>query len=442
MNHFYYLLVFVLLVCTNKLAAQLEKVWVETYYISDEKDATDTLGGHLESGSVTYRIYVDMLSGSKLKKIYADPDHLLKITSSKIFFNNVDRGVSFAKDLRANRLSENTVALDSWLTIGQATKNGTNTYFGILKEKDKSSSIIGGQINNDGGSAGISDGLLNNNDQLAGQPLTLTDGLDTSSILPSNWFDYGVLDAISGIDSSIFGSVKPDSIFMSNDMALQNSGVKGIDSIENQVLIAQLTTKGNLTFEINLEIEDSTGTAILYVANDSILNEGEKLSRYLKYPFQLVCGCPDPEYIEYNKNRDCDNLDSCKNEIVLGCMDRKACNFNPDANFPVPFLCCYPGYCNDRDITVVCPEVSTVFEIKIYPNPPKDFLNIEIPNGNFEHVQYMVADTYGKIIYEKTLGNQADYFISKVDVSSFNNGLYLLLVTKGSESKSKLFIIN
>lgn len=48
--------------------AQLQKVIVEKYYISDANDATDTLGGGLSAGSTTYRIYVDLVPGSILKK--------------------------------------------------------------------------------------------------------------------------------------------------------------------------------------------------------------------------------------------------------------------------------------------------------------------------------------------------------------------------------------
>ena len=55
--------------------AQLQKVIVEKYYISDANDATDTLGGGINIGSTTYRIYVDLAPGSLLKKIYGDANH-------------------------------------------------------------------------------------------------------------------------------------------------------------------------------------------------------------------------------------------------------------------------------------------------------------------------------------------------------------------------------
>jgi hypothetical protein len=48
------------------LQAQNKKnVLVETYYIADSDDLTNTTGGQLSEGSKTYRIFVEMEPGSK-----------------------------------------------------------------------------------------------------------------------------------------------------------------------------------------------------------------------------------------------------------------------------------------------------------------------------------------------------------------------------------------
>ena len=65
-----FLLLFLFLIISSEMNAQIEKVIVEKYYISDEIDATDLTGGKVDSGSVTYRIYVDLKPGNILKKIY------------------------------------------------------------------------------------------------------------------------------------------------------------------------------------------------------------------------------------------------------------------------------------------------------------------------------------------------------------------------------------
>lgn len=446
MKHF--LCILPLFFFAASLHAQIEKVIVETYYISDANDATDTIGGKLEAGSTTYRIYIDLAAGAKLKKIYGDANHLLILHSDSIFFNNIDRGVSFGKDLNSTRLDENTVALDTWLTLGQATKNATKTYFGILKAEDTDGSIVGG-INNDGGSAAISGGLLVNAHSAAGIALTTADGLDTMMTLPTSWSDYGILDVVSGEDSSIFGSHKKSSEFNSGGKVvfLTNSGVMG-STPDNKVLIAQLTTKGEISFELNVEILDSNGTTIKYVANNDTLLSGEKLSRYLKYPYAEICGCPDPNYVEYIKDRDCDVQDSCKTIIVYGCTDPLACNYDPGATFNIPELCCYSAEdCGNRDISIVCPTLSVneseaSLGFHLFPNPVQDELAVQIFSLSNKEMSYVIYDSFGRQVSEKNLGVVSVNGIQQVDVSGLASGLYLFRLSAAGTSSSRLFIKN
>src|ERR1700758_1535511 len=132
-----FILFFSYLFFSTEVKAQIEKVIVETYYVSDSLDATDTIDGPSRSlpvGSKTYRVYVDLKKGYKLAKIYGNTTHALKITSTDTFFNNVDRTSFYFGYLMKNVYfrSNPTLALDSWLTLGLAT----TTYNGILKTQD------------------------------------------------------------------------------------------------------------------------------------------------------------------------------------------------------------------------------------------------------------------------------------------------------------------
>jgi hypothetical protein len=160
-THSFFLL-FIISLFSTTLQAQLEGVIVEKYYVSDESDATDTTGGGLEEGSVTYRLYIDLKEGTRLTKIYGDQNHKLSITSSAKFFNNIlfTGNNTFGFRILPVYLRFNTMALDTWLTIGFATKQ----HVGVLKSEDPDTSIIGGK-KNDGGSGEIVSGLLINNDQ-------------------------------------------------------------------------------------------------------------------------------------------------------------------------------------------------------------------------------------------------------------------------------------
>jgi hypothetical protein len=328
------------------VSAQVEQVIVETYYVSDGKDASDEDGGYLEEGSVTYRIYLDLVEGNKLISIYGNENHALKFASTEKFFNNLYRDKTFGYQINKNNLDNNTLALDSWLTIGFAS----NLNFGLPKPEDPDGSIVGG-INNDGGSAGVPGGLLTNNDPNAGIPLTESDGLVPSTISTTGFFDLNIISE-NGDDSTIFGALTNAKTFTSyNARLLYSQGISG-PTADNRILVAQLTTKGMLSFELNLEIQKSDGTTINYVAAESAMGVDTFYSRWLSYPFS--CGCTDPDFLEYDKNASCDD-GSCATPLILGCTDPAACNFDPAANKNIPEMCCFNSQCA-LELGIVCPE--------------------------------------------------------------------------------------
>ncbi|NDC92129.1 MAG: T9SS C-terminal target domain-containing protein [Flavobacteriales bacterium] len=440
------LLQFCILSYSSILFSQVENVIVEKYYVSDANDFTDTSGGILPIGSTTYRIYIDLAPGSILKKIYGDPSHPFEITSTEVFFNNILDGKSFGKDITKVSLSENTVALDSWLTLGQVVKKqGAKTYYGILKNQDDDGSFIGG-INNDGGSSLISTGLLVNNDPSCGIPLTTSDGMDTMSLTPVSWFDAGVVDFTSGNDSTIFGSIVPEKEFISTGFTLSNSGVTGINLDSNQIIIAQLTTKGDLSFKINLELEqilNGVPTLVKYVAKDTLLVTGEIFSPFLSYP--TSCGCDDPDFLEYSSSYVCYLEGSCQTPIKIGCMDSMACNYDPAVNINVEELCCYPGFCADRNIEEVCPSLmGNDFDVNLYPNPTSGDITMNLISGIACNWNYEVYNTYGsvKLSGSFTTTDSELNVVLPLDLSNIDLGMYRLKVSNGDLSKHKLFIKN
>jgi hypothetical protein len=277
--------------------SQIEKVRLETYYISNEDDATDTIGGSLESGNTTYRLFIDLQPGSKLLAIYGDEDHPLRFSSTTPFFNHREEGITFGKDVNRNRYEIGTVALDTYITLGQCSKPfSQGAYFGIPKEGDQDGSVIGG-VNNDGGSQEIAAGLLTNANPQMGIPITMADGLTFKKELPDSWIEIGFKDLLTDLDTTIFSLNKTS--FSSSNALLRNSGVTGVDPDQNEVLIAQLTTKGDISFEINLEIEilkNGNYQTVKYVAQNSSLKEDEIFEPLLNYPY--TCGCTDPHYLE------------------------------------------------------------------------------------------------------------------------------------------------
>jgi hypothetical protein len=430
-----FILAFSAMLLAGRAHAQLENIIVELYYVSDSLDATDTIGGGLAAGSKTYRIYADLTPDAKLRRMYGDANHPIRFESTANFFNNKSDGESFGFDFAKTRLDENTVALDTWLTLGQTTRSSSKQG-GILKIYDTDGSFIAGPGVNDGGSAEIAEGLLNNNDTLAGIPLTSADGNDTLPIIPTDANSLGIINVLDQSDSTIFGSIIPGNKFESRNAAVFNSGTKGVDTLQNHVLLAQLTTLGDISFEINLEVEVQTQTGpqiIKYVARDSVLLEDEVLSPLLTYP--QACGCQDPDYLEYSPSFACSDSTACLNLIVFGCMDPLACNYNASANFNIQEICCYIGNCNDLDIAEVCPELSAnnlkQQSVLLFPNPGNDLLSIQATFDTGVPVDVSITSSLGALVYAKSniLPSAGNTIL--LDALNITPGVYFVQIQQG-----------
>ena len=426
------LFILFLLMQNGKVTAQINGLKVETYYVADANDATDTTGGRsLVPGTKTYRIYVEVKPGTRIKKIYGDNYHPMRFTSTADFYNNVDRPASvFGYQIKSSWFSDNPLlALDSWLTLGLAT----STQKGVVKDKDTDGDDIAG-ANNSGGTALIPGGLLVNTDPAAGVPLTTADGLMLNTVPLGQWTDIGFKD-FSGNDTTVFG---PDSIgneFICYGCAIQqNTAVIGASVDSNSILVGQLTTAGDLSFQINITTEetDSLGNILVvnYVSSDDTLLAGEQVSSLLQYP--PVCGCTDPKYLEYGASYACNNPDSCKTLIVFGCMDTLACNFDPEANVNISTLCCYPGLCDDRDISLACPSLNNgrfqFSDLLVYPNPTSGSITMEIYSKVRKGAKLIITDAFGRFVLDKDFTLDSDVTIRDFDISQLKDGIYFIHV--------------
>lgn len=233
----------------------LEGIIIETYYISDENDATDIFSGKsLKPGSVTYRIFADLAPEYKLQVVYGMEGHPWKIETTTSFFNSKRGGFGMGGFISDAKIRENTVPIDSWITIGHTAQH----YFGVLKKNDPDGSIIGGE-NNDGGSAMIESGLLINKDERMGIPIVEADGY-----VPRDKTDIRLFN----LTLDEFKYVENDGKYVVNDGAITVvEGVMG-ETDENHVLIAQVTTDGELSFEFNIQLIAPYGGPENFVARN------------------------------------------------------------------------------------------------------------------------------------------------------------------------------
>lgn len=400
----------------------LEAVLVETYYVSDANDATDTDGGGLPEGSVTYRVFLDLCESCALRAIYGDENHVLSITSTAPFFNHADRGRSFGHQINNTALSEGTAALDSYLSLGR----GSTQRLGIPKADDPDGSSVGG-ANNDGGSALIVGGLLVNSAAEMGIALTTSDGLVPLAGQPAVPPSF----LVSGDDlDAVFRDETTSGDFISNNtrIACSTPGVQGATS-QNMVLVAQITTTGGLEFKLNVEIQVADGTVQKYVAPGDTLLPGEEQSGLLAYPPE--CGCTDPNFIEYDPAAGCDD-GSCSTAIVFGCLDPAACNFSSTANFNVPQLCCYGiGDCNGLDPYLVCPTIGidelAAKELLLAPNPTHGPMRIVGAARLGASLVIEVMDAAGRSLRREPAQALREGVL-EMDLAGLADGAYLLVL--------------
>jgi hypothetical protein len=245
------------LVCLSSFSQNgLENIIVEKYYVSDENDTVaNKFGGELPIGSTTYRIYLDLLPGYRFQAAYGSPEHELKIETSTSFFNNMEHGSTIPNVIPQRTLRKNTVMLDSWLSVGSAGED----CFGILKTDDDSLETIDHEKK-----------FLKNIDSNIGESLTIKDGLLKGENIPRPTF-FAIDNEVE-----IFGNKKTGSSFiLTNGAWACLGGSVGPDSLTtNRVLIAQMTTDGDFSFELNLQIGTKVpGEIQRYVAKNPLKDE-------------------------------------------------------------------------------------------------------------------------------------------------------------------------
>jgi len=347
----------------------LDSIIVEKYYLSDLNDKTvDATGGVLPLNSVTYRIFVDMKPGYKFKAAYGvdlspagsrNPgDHELRIETTTTFFNNMDRGSTTPNFSKANA-QNNTVMIDSWLSAGGACAGN----FGIMKADDNGTANA---VNNDG--------VLQNNNPLAGIPLTTQDGFITGSPEAVTFVGLASPGNIGLFDD---GTANGSLLSTYNSSWASLNGSAG-PTVDNKVLIGQITTDGTFTFMLNLQIATPTlGVVEYWVANSPVSTEATHPTLTYSYtPVLSIASAKNPSSASFN----------------------------------------------------------------VYPNPATDILTIDITKATqSSDNSYTIYSIDGKVVLSNKLGMISDRYQEKVDLSSVAPGLYFVEISlDGVRSTKKI----
>lgn len=252
----------------------LENIIVERYYVSNAADAAGSIGA-LPVGSVTYRIYADLLPNYKFQAIYGVPGHEFRIATTTAFFNNEDYGGTTPTNSATN-VRKNSVLLDSYFSVGGAASGK----MGVLKSED-----------NDG-STGNANGILQNNDPSASGPINIG---TTASLLAQDGMITGTPQSVTFVGLStaeldVFDGISNvGNLFSTSNASVASlTGSLGPIPATNRVLIGQFTTNGNFSFELNIQIGTPNGGVQNFVAKNPIGNE--ILLPSLTYPLVASVG--------------------------------------------------------------------------------------------------------------------------------------------------------
>ena len=235
----------------------LQGIYIEPYYVTSSDDQKSTnAGGVLEDGSVTYRIFVDLEPGYRFQAAYGSPEHPLEISSSSYFYNHNHSGNTHPNVIPERDLARNVTLLDSWVTAGAATEN----HLGIPRKFDFLAQD---------GYLRFQSGYLENTAKLTEEdtgpltvPLSQCDGLARAEFIPATTI-YN-MDSVGWAFSSV---TRAKRLYVDNGAwACMGKGSVGADSTSgNHVLIAQITTSGELKYKLNIMIGTPEGKSIQYV---------------------------------------------------------------------------------------------------------------------------------------------------------------------------------
>jgi len=188
---------------------------------------------------VTYRIYLDLEPGYALLSVYGEKDRNLFFRTSTRFFNDTLNGAGSGDLVDAEALAEYPAAIDSWLAFGFAS----SAHKAVPLHLDPDGSIM--EADRSKGIAAYSSSL------------SMRDGLVPAPTVPEVMYLHITRSFLQDLSGQLIETEVGAYGVLGH--------VKGATD-ENMVLIAQLTTDGELSYAINAGLRAPDGSIIKWIA--------------------------------------------------------------------------------------------------------------------------------------------------------------------------------
>ena len=102
---------------------------------------------------------------------------------------------------------------------------------------------------------------------------------------------------------------------------------------------------------------------------------------------------------------------------------------------------------NSNSVSSTCTLSTTIDEetigeetIFVYPNPAKEFINVEFSGLSDENISIEIIDVFGKVVQKENRKNENEMF--NLNISSLDAGYYLLKISSGNSVIQKKIIIS
>jgi hypothetical protein len=450
----------------NAQGLGLDSIIVEKYYVAT---AADTVGGAglngfgvLPIGSVTYRVYVDLKAGYQFSAVYGEAvpshNHNFVVSTSTSFFNNRDRGQKSGEAINSSYLTRNTVALDSWFSVGGTADD----QLGVLKSEDDGlANILLPHIPST---------MLTNTVSALGIALSTQDGSMAGLPEPTQFAGFTTeLDIFDDVSQS------GDSLITNNAAIASLVGSVG-PTPTNRVLIGQFTTDGIFHFELNLQIRDglANGTIEKWVASNPDIGEFTMASLTYTSPSPVTptnvlptVAISAPVNAASYTGGDVVSVAATATDSD-GTIDSVV--FFVDGvkigkTVASPFTSTFVSTVGTHTITAVATDNkngsttssavtitviptgiselnANVLSLSVYPNPANELVTIDINTSKPSNVVYTIYDVTGSMISGNKIGVINGNYKQQINVASLASGLYFLEISIDCAVSTQKLIID
>ncbi|MFM1999701.1 MAG: hypothetical protein RL204_1648 [Bacteroidota bacterium] len=267
-----------------------------------------------------------------------------------------------------------------------------------------------------------------------------TSGASNNFIIRAYGFDGGA-DSAFGDNGEVLYAFSGGDVFY--DMTIEGSGnilacgTTG-DFFTRDIYIASFTNNGSPI--------TSWGTNAGYTTTNlgDAFEEAYAIQEAPSAKFVIAGFTSQPNGNDFAVCRYHNNLDLV---AVNGCTNGQACNYNVDANIDDASCFFIGDPCDDSNPDTVddvynencecqggvgITEISNISEIKLFPNPTQDILNIQFSSVQGKYTEVTILDVTGRIVQQEKLLIGTGVNTSRINVSNLSNGLYSLVIENTS----------